>query len=61
MSIPNEQFFWQRFCETGSVEDYLAYRQMVNQRRNSLSELDGEDMGYADYYRRDSDSGAEYR
>lgn len=61
MSVPNEQFFWQRFCETGSVEDYLAYRQMVNQRRNSLPELDGEDMGYADYYRRDRDSGAEYR
>ncbi len=61
MNIQNEQFYWQRFCETGSVGDYLAYRQLVNQRRSPLPGWDGEDMGYADYHRRNGDSGTEYR
>lgn len=61
MNIPNEQFFWQRFCETGSVEDYLAYRQCVNQRHGRIPGRGIEDDYDADVYGWDGNPGTKYQ
>ena len=61
MNIPNEQFYWQRFCETGSVDDYLAYRQCVNQRHGRMAVMAAEDEYDADHYGWDRDPRKEYQ
>ena len=48
MYEPKEQDFWKHFCETGSVDDYIAYRQKMS--------LVDKGQGDADFF----DDGVEY-
>jgi|GEM_PF-5420196 len=52
MTDPEEQEFWQHFCETGAVDDYLAYRQWmarVDKGQGEADTFDDEDEYNADH------------
>ncbi len=40
MTNPEQEGFWRHFCETGSVDDYIAYRQWMSRVDKGQGEAD---------------------